>query len=105
METDNQQLMWILDEHTPISCSDVLKWGRWYQTADRNVARNRIGIFLVSTVFLATNLRFGSGAPILFETMVFENSSALDEYSRRYSTWGEAVEGHQAVVAQLEALN
>lgn len=98
------QYMWILDRYTPIECQDVLKWGRWLgETADRNVARNIIGDFLVSTIFLGANQRLGEGVPILFETMVFCNNKLLDKYSRRHLTWNEAVEGHQAVITLVEA--
>lgn len=102
MKTD-YQLLWILEGQKAIPCQDVLKWGHWCETAQRNIARNLIGDFLVSTVFLGTNQRIGKGVPILFETMVFFNDKPVDKYSRRYSTWDEAVEGHQAVITLVEA--
>ena len=102
METDNQ-LLWVLDGHTPIPCADPLVWGRWFETADRTVARDKIGAVVVWTVFLGNNQRLGKGAPILFETMVFFDDKPQEQYGRRYSSWDDALGGHQAIMAQVEA--
>ena len=87
---------YILDGHTPVPCDDLLKWARWYETHDRFVAKNiftRNGSSVrVSTVFLALNHRFGSGPPLLFETMVFGGDYDFEQ--ERYSTWEEAEAGH-----------
>jgi hypothetical protein len=45
---------------------------------------------------LCIDHRFGSGPPLLFETMIFGEED--DEYQKRYSTWKEAEEGHQIAV-------
>lgn len=52
----------------------VLKWGRWFETADRVVKQTKIGTkYMVSTVFLGLDWRFyGKGKPLLWETMVFK---------------------------------
>lgn len=55
----------------------------------------------VSTVFLGINHSVGSGPPILFETMVFENGEEIN--MRRYATWQEAVAGHHKIVAETIA--
>jgi hypothetical protein len=54
--------------------------------------------FWVSTVFLALDHSFGKdGPPLLWETMVFRrNFSGL--YCERYSSYEEAVAGHQKAV-------
>ena len=50
----------------------------------------------VSTVFLGLNHNYGDGPPMIFETMIF--GSEHDEYQERYSTWDEAVAGHEKAV-------
>lgn len=55
----------------------------------------------VSTVFLGLDHRFGPGAPLTFETMVFGGS--LDQEQERYSTWDEAEAGHAAMVERVKA--
>ena len=56
----------------------------------------------VSTVFLGIDHNHsGKGPPILFETMTFDDYGGGDQW--RYSTWKEAVAGHNAAVAILRA--
>ena len=57
----------------------------------------------VSTVFLGIDHNFGEGKPLLFETMVF--GGKLDEETERYSTWEEAVEGHNHMVEKVNAMS
>lgn len=89
---------WILDRNNqPIPCDDVIEWGKWYQAASmsgrRFVAKTDLGHCEVSTVFLGVDYQFGDGPPLLFETMVF--GLAMDQETRRCSTWQEAVEQHE----------
>lgn len=51
----------------------------------------------VSTVFLGVDHRFGDGPPIVFESMVFQNT-AFEVECRRYSTAKEARAGHAELV-------
>ena len=91
-------LSYILDGHTPIPEADIRKWGRWFATAERHVARDKIGEADVSTVFLGLDHNFtGGGSPVLFETMIF--GGPLHESQWRYCTWEEAEIGHQAACA------
>lgn len=87
----------ILDGHEPIPEPDVDKWEKWFATADRCVARDRLtDKILVSTVFLGINHSIHiSPYPTLFETMVF---GADEEYQQRYSSWDEAVTGHKYAI-------
>ena len=87
----------ILDGHKAVPCDDLATWARWFETADRTVAKTEIGGASVSTVFLGLNHRFGEGAPLVFETMIF--GGAYDQEQRRYSTWEEAEGGHAECVA------
>ena len=51
-------------------------------------------------VFLGLDHSFGSGPPLLFETMVF--GGPLDEEMDRYTTWDEAEAGHKAMVKRVQ---
>jgi len=91
----------ILDGHKPIPCDDLMQWAKWFETADRIVAKTKIADDVkVSTVFLGLNYNYGDGEPILFETMIF--GGKLDEEMERYSTWQDAEEGHKRWVAKAK---
>ena len=89
---------YILDKNgNPKKEKDLLVWGRWFNTADRKVARTNIGKTLISTVFLGLDHRFvGQGRPILYETMVF--GGKLNYKMKQYCTKEEAIKGHNAMV-------
>jgi len=86
------------DEGEPLACDDVIVWAKWFETAQRVVARTRIDNQTeVSTVFLGLDHRFGApGAPLLFETLVF--GGKLDGEQKRYTSRVEAEAGHVAMV-------
>ena len=99
---------YILDGHEPVTCFDLMTWGRWMETADRHVANTMIGDGVhgvgvhISTVFLGLDHNFGAeGPPILFETLVFGGEQ--DEYMLRYTTWKKAEAGHKKTVSMVKA--
>ena len=92
---------YILRDKTPVPETDLLAWGRWFETADRNVVKTYVGDVLVSTIFLGLDHSFGGDTPILFETIVFEGP--LDGEEARYATWDEAEKGHAAMVERVKA--
>lgn len=73
----------------------------------RRVAETQVGPFWVSTVWLGLDHSFGSGPPLIFETMVFAGDHDLgdgrERDCRRYTTEAEALEGHAATVLLLQA--
>ena len=93
---------YILVGKEPVREDDLLKWGMWFETADRSVARTEFdglnGAY-VSTVFLGLDHDWTGTRPILFETMCF--GGPLDGEMYRYSTWEEAEDGHQAMVDRV----
>ena len=96
-------MRYILDGHNPVVCDDLLMWARWFESHDRRIARTVIGPYTVSTVFIGIDHQWGDGRPLLFETLVFANDDRVcDERMERYSTWDEAVAGHEAICAELE---
>lgn len=81
---------------------------QWRDFASRRVAFDFVNGYCVSTVFLATDHNwFGSGEPLLFETMVFAGDELgdgwVDPFCDRYSTAAAARLGHAAVVEALRA--
>lgn len=55
---------------------------------------------VVSTVFLGLDHGY-DGVPKWFETMVFNHPSGND-WTTRYTTYDEAVEGHERIVSMLQ---
>lgn len=63
----------------------------------KHIAFNYVGNILISTIFLSVNCQWKQGEPpLVFETMVF--GGKFDEHQTRYSTYEQAVAGHQAIV-------
>lgn len=93
---------YVLDGQTPKLEPDILTWGRWFESADRKIARDQRGDVIVSTVFLGMEHgRDEIGQPLLFETMIFGGEHDQDQ--RRCATWGEAEAQHAAMVAEAFA--
>jgi len=91
---------YILNGKIPVLEEDVHKWGAWFETAKRHVAKDYSGGVEVSTVFLGLDHQFIEGQPpLLFETMVFGGEH--DQDMDRYSTWEEAEKGHKEFVKKF----
>jgi len=66
----------------------------------RKVGHTCIGDIEISTVFLCIDHNYtNNGPPVLFETMVF--GGEFDGECRRYSSWDEALSGHEKWVKKL----
>lgn len=88
---------YILDaDGKPVLCEDLMTWSKWFETADRNIAKTEIGDVSISTVFLGLNHSFNDGPPIVFETMVFGGEH--DGEMQRYVTKEQALAGHDKMV-------
>ena len=92
---------YILDGRTPLPESDSFAWGLWYANTDRRVRKETVCGSEISTVFLGMDHSFGSGKPLLFETMVFDGP--LDGEMERCSTWDEAEAMHERMVERVRA--
>jgi hypothetical protein len=104
----NNQL-YILDEnHQPVPAGDLIEFGNFFQNdSARRVAGTRLNGLFVSTIFLGLDHRCGYGPPLFFETMIFRETpnaeiekiqKGFDQYQTRYSTWDEALAGHNRIV-------
>ena len=78
--------------------TDIVDW-----SADRVIDRTEIGEVLISTVFLPTDHNYGSGPPLVFETMVFGGPMGQEfQECQRYATKAEAVMGHLDMVLRVK---
>ena len=98
---------YILDDNDNPVETTTLEWGRWMEeNRDRKrIALDSVGAIMVSTVFLGLDHNFmGIGAPLLFETMVFADpeKSMLEDYTERYHTKTEALEGHKRILEMVQ---
>ena len=97
-------IYYILDHNNQVvPAIDVVSWAKWFETNlnKRRVAFDRVGKIDISTVFLGIDHNWGDGKPLLFETMVFDDS----EDCERCSTWEEAVEQHARAVKRAKEPN
>jgi len=111
-------MYWILDKDgIPVEVSDPLVWAEFYEKKNRFIAKYERAGYLVSTVFLGIDQRFGCGGPpVLFETMVFDDqrwekpgdggnsvaSIGAEMECERYSTKDDALIGHERHVKELD---
>ena len=92
---------YILDKiGNPIVEPDLIKWARWFETAERQIADDTIGQVQISTVFLGLYHSFSKGEPVLFETVIFGGEH--DEYQERYTNRVAALAGHDQAVALVK---
>jgi len=81
------------------------RWAELRGTDDTylRVAEDTVGDFWVSTVWLGINHQFGSGPPLIFETMIFGagDRGDLTDECWRYTTEAAARAGHREVVTLL----
>ena len=97
-----KEYKYILDGHNPVVCPDLMKWAKWFESADRSVKETEIGDVDVSTVFMGLDHNSNSSPPMLFQTMVF--GGVLEGQTQQYSTWDEAEKGHEQFVEKVKNL-
>jgi hypothetical protein len=124
-----RSLQYILKDRNTLVPAETLEWAFWMEVERRKpvgeslwrVGHNElVDGYLVSTVFLGLDHRFGfNGPPIVFETMAFmpmkrlhkdwivmgralrrkgQRSQGHEILQWRYSTWAEAEAGHAKAV-------
>jgi hypothetical protein len=90
------------EDHTYKPCT-LMEWANqtdilWKENK-KHVADEEINGKRVSTVWLGRDHNYLGGCPLLFETMVFDKQLADSSiYMDRYTTWDEAVKGHQKAI-------
>jgi hypothetical protein len=84
----------------------VTQWGKLFQerTLENGgiIGQDKVGTYMVSTVWLGQDHNWFGGPPVLWETMVFDDSmtvpSLISRYQRRYTSRTAAVAGHKWAV-------
>jgi hypothetical protein len=92
------EVYFVLDERgEPLREPDVDAWQRWFEQADRGVARTTIAPDVaVLTTFRGVEVASEEGrAPRLFETRVF--GGVLDGEEQLHATRGEALSSHASL--------
>jgi hypothetical protein len=92
--------LYVLDGKTPVPEPNLIKWGSWFESANRVVQQDTIEGVKISTVFLGVDHSWVEGQPILFETMIF--GGERDGETHRYHTWDEAEAGHQRILNEVK---
>ena len=90
------------EEGKPVLERDLHKWAKWFETANRHLAKDQVGDVRISTVFLGMDHGYsygGQGNPILWETMIFGGEH--DGWMDRYDSADAAKKGHNAAVAMV----
>ncbi len=91
-----------LDENKNVVPSSIEEWSKFIEgilpTNYMYVGEEVVNGLRVSTIFAGISSDFyGKGKhPLVFETMIFNNGSSI--YVNKYSTWDQAVEGHQNAI-------
>lgn len=95
---------YLLKGKTPRLVKDSKEWAKWYKKHSQQIDACVVGNYSITTVFIGIDHNFfGKGPPLLFETMVFEcKRAAINNFTRRYSTWDEAQAGHDEIVKELK---
>lgn len=96
---------YILRDGEPVLEPSYQLYALWFEENKdaRQIAVDEVAGARVSTCFLGLDHRWGEGAPVLFETLVFDGP--LDGEQERYATREEAMEGHKKMVERLTVKN
>lgn len=109
---------YVLDDDGNAVEAPLVEWATMYDgpnRAKRQIRRDHIGNWLISTVFLGLDHGFGlfdksdDTQPVLWETMIFYTgrrrryNPALHEGMWRYTSTTEAIEGHARAVMYVQA--
>lgn len=82
---------------------DLWTWAELFEHSDRFIGETFLGTYRVSTMWIGLNTNWGSGPPLIFETMVFATDTPYDLDCRRYATEEQARAGHEELVTLLRA--
>lgn len=101
--------VYVLDKDKNVIPAKTLGWAEYFENSkNRIVKQEDVGDCWVSTVFLGIDHAFPGLSeldqpdenykPIVFETMIKKFPGSWLDYQTRYSTWEEAVAGHNKAV-------
>lgn len=96
---------YVLKEHEPVEVTNLVEWAKFMQAGPHRVRANIVheGTYSVEveTVFLGQDVHAldSDNAPLLFETTI--TGGLYSGRTRKASSWEEAVDGHERIVAAL----
>ena len=91
----------ILEGHKVVRCDlSVGEFAKKTVASNYRVAETFVEKIRISTVFLGVDVSLDGKPPVLFETMVFDKDGD-EKGCFRYTTWSEAIQGHETVVEQF----
>lgn len=97
-------MYYILDKDKQVVPVDAKTWSDWFEKIENRRVEKTVlpNGYEVSTVFLGLDMSWGGTTHQLFETIVFtSNIDRMEEKDMdRYSTWDQAVKGHERMVAK-----
>jgi hypothetical protein len=93
---------YILDaDRRPVNCPNDEAWFEWFATTERHVAIDRVGVAIISTVFVGIDRSYGSAPhPLVFETHIFGGEH--DGWEESTASWDEAKLVHAEAVAMVQ---
>ncbi|MEM1324946.1 MAG: hypothetical protein AAGI23_03275 [Bacteroidota bacterium] len=99
-------MFYVLKDQQPIACKSAQDFSEQYFLSNPFLKIDKTDRHTVSTIFLGIDLRRKDELrPVLFETLVttdsLENKIELD----RYSTWEEAMSGHELLLDKYANLH
>lgn len=99
------EVYFVLDERgEPLLERDIEAWSRWFERADRGVARTVVTPEIaVLTTFSGVNEATETETPLLFESRVF--GGALDGETVQHGRRAEAIAGHAVLVEWCRVAN
>ena len=78
------------------------EWGRLLESPEYKIVnQDKLGGYIVSTVWLGLNHNFSGGDALIFETMVFD-TAGNDLEMERYHTLEEAEKGHKEMINKFK---
>jgi len=87
--------LYILDENKNVVKCSVEDFEKWVSIPGNKIIKQEYcRNFKISTVFLGMDHSYNSNISLWFETMIF-NENDQDVYCERYTTYDQAVEGHE----------
>lgn len=82
----------------------LMEWAQWFErNEERIIAQDHVDGYFCSTVFLGLDHGFPRNpeAPLVFETMIFEEGKWSELYCDRYSTLLQAQAGHTIALGKI----
>lgn len=83
---------YILQDKKAILEENLAAWEHWFNNNPKTLKFDKIGNVNISTVFFGIDHDFSGKKPVLFETVI---SDGKEIKQIRYSTYQEAIEGHE----------